>query len=90
MVEEKIEVPERVYLSRFWQSYIEHNCQFRFEQKFKDDILYVRSDTPNTRQRAERAVAKIVALLIDHERNHPFGGYPRQSMTDIIAAEFEG
>lgn len=40
----KPQLPERIWLSRFWSNYTEHNCQFSCEQKQQDDISYVRAD----------------------------------------------
>lgn len=89
MAEEKVEAPERIWLPR---ATLDHGGgSIYIGQAWDDnDTEYVRVDhASNTRQRAERAVAKIVTLLIGHEADHPLGGYPRQSMADIIAAEFE-
>lgn len=42
MIDKQQPPPERVYLSRFWANYIEHSCQFSYEQKQADDIEYAR------------------------------------------------
>lgn len=57
---------ERVYVSRFWQAYAPHSCQFSYERQHRDDIEFVRAaPLPDVKGMIVQFVKARIAKLAD-------------------------
>ena len=82
--------PERVYVSRFHESYTAHNCQFSYERKYADDIEYTRATPVDLDERARRAAEKFDELLRFTSKGYQsLSPDFAKALADIIAAEFK-
>lgn len=66
---DKQQPPERIWLSRFWANFTEHNCQFSYEQKQADDIEFVPRIHPVDDARVEEIEAKAKRIASEYIRS---------------------
>ena len=84
-------VPERIYVSRFHESYTAHNCQFSYERKYADDIGYTRATPTDLAERAHQLAQSLRSkgmLRADYNTEGDLDCIAEQ-VADIITAEFQ-